>query len=177
MGFFNKIIGGARQFHNQTELKSALLNDLLDPVMERVMERLIDVLVEFAQTDVYSAFSPKWYDRTMSLADRDMWSYEKPRIDADCVRSCIGEMDNSAFSFAEQGLPVDEEKWQHGNKYYGELSPKDFVAIINEGSHGGMANFPPVPARPFWDDFDRYVQNHIDEIFVEECRNSGINLY
>lgn len=137
------------------------VNSRLEIALTNTMEEVMDRLHEFIQNEVYS-YNQDWYERSMELLNN--WEYTKPQL--------IGK--NTMLSTLAFSQPIShsgEPNWQHGMSY---LSNQALLEIVNEGRIGNICGFPQIGARPFLDEFMKWVNLNIYTIFKEHAKNTGL---
>ena len=149
------------EFNQDTERSTKL-------ALERTLYKFKDDLYEFIKSDVYNAYSPKWYERTNSLQDKstiETYIYKN-------ISNAIGG--GIKFNSSYYNEHSDRNLFQHGNEIQ-FLPVNSFLAIINDWTLQGNNNpyhFPIIERRSFWDDFLRYVNTNFNDVFAEEFRKA-----
>lgn len=128
--------------------------------MKRAMQYANDFamskLLEYIMNDTYrDRDDNKFYDRTYDFLEG--W---RVKIEKDNDNNMV-----TRFYFDEKALSHDSENFIHGSEYskYGELSPAEFLAIMNgdgNSKNASVANFPTweeLGRKPFWEDFIKWA--------------------
>jgi hypothetical protein len=148
----------AKIINNSVELQTTLGVDL-QRALDLTMKELLDKLQDFIVADVYSAWSPSFYERTTDTINN--WEYSNPTINGTEASSTL-EMTN---------LSHNMDKFQHGSYISGDLSVDYFLDILNgKRPIGNAFNFPQVKREPFWDDYLQWVESNIDNIWQKNCK-------
>lgn len=143
------------------------VNEKIKQAMDLTMDELLDKLKDYIQQDVYDNSTygqnqPQWYTRSYELLNN--WDYTK----ADVIDNYSVE---SILSFSKpishSGYPL----YQHG---VDQVDNQAFAEIVNDGKIGDLFGFPQLGARPYWNDFWKYVDANIHRIFAEKCNLVGL---
>ena len=142
------------------------VNEKIKQAMDMTMDELLDKLKDYIQQDVYDnstlGTQPQWYTRSYELLNN--WDYTKAEI--------IGN--NSIESILSFSKPISHSGYplyQHG---VDQVDNQEFADIVNSGKIGDLFGFPQLGARPYWDDFWKYAETHIYEIFAKNCNLVGL---
>ena len=138
-------------------------------IIENVAQKLVDELLKIIEETVYSYEGSFTDNRTREF--KNSWEYSKPIIQGKLVSSEIFQ------NFLT--MTAVPELFIHGSEYNnGELVINELNEIINNGLVGKktIANFPQIEARPFWDEFQKYLDKNFEQIFMKECMNQGLTI-
>lgn len=138
-------------------------------VIDNVAQKLVDKLLQIIDETVYSYNGNFVDNRTYQF--RDSWEHSKPIIQGKLVSSEIFQ------NFLT--MTAVPELFIHGSEYNnGELVVNELNEIINNGLVGKktIANFPQIEARPFWDEFQKYLDENFEQIFIKECIAQGLTI-
>lgn len=147
-------------------------------VMQKALDRTTDVLLgqllKLIETTVYSYHST-WingYDGDIGRTREfyDSWESSKSTIRGNILESEIFQ-NYLAMRYIDP--------FSHGSRYSsqpGALQEGALAKIINEGLAPSFRNFPNMEARPFWDEFQTFVNENLDRIFVTQCRVLGLDV-
>ena len=153
--FFYLLKGGENMskdsYDNIEELYADLLNDIKNSVGEEVAKEMKKIEQEVIDRNVYSAFSPKVYER---------------RKDGGGLRS----EDNMVTDISPNGdgVIIEIENMATGNERYNDYWTGEIHPLIESGSYMWNGTMPP--PRPFIDETQKEVDNKIDKI-VEDALN------
>ena len=133
------------------ELYADLLNEIKNTVADEIAKEMKKIEQEVIDRDVYSAFSPKVYER---------------RKDDGGLRS----EDNMVEGISIDGdsVIIEVENMTTGNERYNDYWKGEIQPLIESGSYMWNGKMPP--PRPFIDDTQREVDKRIDKI-VEDALN------
>ena len=133
------------------ELYADLLNEIKNTVAEEIAKEMKKIEQEVIDRNVYSAFSPKVYER---------------RKDDGGLRS----EDNMVEGISIDGdsVIIEVENMTTGNERYNDYWKGEIQPLIESGSYMWNGKMPP--PRPFIDDTQREVDKRIDKI-VEDTLN------
>lgn len=153
------------QINNLFDLHTNI-NEKIKQAMDLTMDELLDKLKDYIQQDVYDnstlGTQPQWYTRSYELLNN--WDYTKAEI--------IGNNSiESILSFSKPITHSDYPLYQHG---VDQVDNQAFAEIVNDGKIGDLFGFPQLGARPYWNDFWKYVETHIYEIFAKNCNLVGL---
>jgi len=147
----------------------------LQKAMDNTAEELLNALMKIIEDVVYSYHSPTndwtngWdgdYGRTGQF--KESWEKSKSIIAGNIIKTEI--MQNITQNFLEY-----QEPFSHGSEYKGgEISAENLDDIINNGLRDTGIGFPEMQPRPFWADFEKYVDTNLDDIFVRNCMGVGL---
>lgn len=161
-------------FNQISDLMSFATQQVSD-ALEETMEQLLDSLLKFIEEDIYNNYTPKFYDRTEEVKDKENW-----KIVPSSSEGCIGY--KIMFTPIKWTTPTDNYRngssaFTHGNYMFGELQANDLLRILNGDFKSGIAfNFPPSSSihEHFWDDFIDYTKNNINTLFQANCTKRGL---
>lgn len=149
----------------------------VESAMNDVYERLLNRLIFLIQRDVYSAYSPEFYERTEDLLDRNNWEIKKWKRGDNVYREIIFKnegLSNPMFN----GDTHDPAAYIHGNYVKSFTKSNVFLRMLNnEIPQGNAFNFPRVDRRPFWDDFMDYCDRYYRTLLMNACRRRGFTIY
>ena len=133
------------------ELYADLLNEIKNTVAKEIAKEMKKIEQEVIDRNVYSAFSPKVYER---------------RKDDGGLRS----EDNMVEGISTDGdsVIIEVENMTTGNERYNDYWKGEIQPLIESGSYMWNGKMPP--PRPFIDDTQREVDKRIDKI-VEDALN------
>ena len=133
------------------ELYADLLNELKNTVAKEIAKEMKKIEQEVIDRNVYSAFSPKVYER---------------RKDDGGLRS----EDNMVEGISIDGdsVIIEVENMTTGNERYNDYWKGEIQPLIESGSYMWNGKMPP--PRPFIDDAQREVDKRIEKI-VEDALN------
>ena len=133
------------------ELYADLLNEIKNTVADEIAKEMKKIEQEVIDRDVYSAFSPKVYER---------------RKDDGGLRS----EDNMVEGISIDGdsVIIEVENMTTGNERYNDYWKGEIQPLIESGSYMWNGKMPP--PRPFIDDTQREIDKRIDKI-VEDALN------
>ena len=133
------------------ELYADLLNEIKNTVAKEIAKEMKKIEQEVIDRNVYSAFSPKVYER---------------RKDDGGLRS----EDNMVEGISIDGdsVIIEVENMTTGNERYNDYWKGEIQPLIESGSYMWNGKMPP--PRPFIDDTQREVDKRIDKI-VEDALN------
>ena len=133
------------------ELYADLLNEIKNTVAKEIAKEMKKIEQEVIDRNVYSAFSPKVYER---------------RKDDGGLRS----EDNMVEGISIDGdsVIIEVENMTTGNERYNDYWKGEIQPLIESGSYMWNGKMPP--PRPFIDDAQREVDKRIDKI-VEDALN------
>ena len=133
------------------ELYADLLNEIKNTVAKEIAKEMKKIEQEVIDRNVYSAFSPKAYER---------------RKDDGGLRS----EDNMVEGISIDGdsVIIEVENMTTGNERYNDYWKGEIQPLIESGSYMWNGKMPP--PRPFIDDAQREVDKRIDKI-VEDALN------
>lgn len=140
------------------------LSFVLSQILDNVTQRLYDELITIIQTKIYNS-EPLWYTRTYQFSDS--FVMENAKSMGDFVESKIYQ-DLSVMVW-------NAELFQHGN-IYEPLKEHELADILNNGTNNSAFGFSPVQATNFWNDFEKYVNLNLNNIFQEEAKKYGLNV-
>ena len=134
------------------ELYADLLNEIKNTVAKEIAKEMKKIEQEVIDRNVYSAFSPKVYER---------------RKDDGGLRS----EDNMVEGISIDGdsVIIEVENMTTGNERYNDYWKGEIQPLIESGSYMWNGKMPP--PRPFIDDTQREVDKRIDKI-VEDAINT-----
>ena len=133
------------------ELYADLLNEIKNTVAKEIAKEMKKIEQEVIDRNVYSAFSPKVYER---------------RKDDGGLRS-EGNM-VEGISIDGDSVIIEVENMTTGNERYNDYWKGEIQPLIESGSYMWNGKMPP--PRPFIDDTQREVDKRIDKI-VEDALN------
>ena len=133
------------------ELYADLLNEIKNTVADEIAKEMKKIEQEVIDRNVYSAFSPKVYER---------------RKDDGGLRS-EGNM-VEGISIDGDSVIIEVENMTTGNERYNDYWKGEIQPLIESGSYMWNGKMPP--PRPFIDDAQREVDKRIDKI-VEDALN------
>ena len=133
------------------ELYADLLNEIKNTVADEIAKEMKKIEQEVIDRNVYSAFSPKVYER---------------RKDDGGLRS----EDNMVEGISIDGdsVIIEVENMTTGNERYNDYWKGEIQPLIESGSYMWNGKMPP--PRPFIDDTQREIDKRIDKI-VEDALN------
>lgn len=133
------------------ELYADLLNEIKNTVAKEIAKEMKKIEQEVIDRNVYSAFSPKVYER---------------RKDDGGLRS----EDNMVEGISIDGdsVIIEVENMTTGNERYNDYWKGEIQPLIESGSYMWNGKMPP--PRPFIDDTQREVDKRIEKI-VEDALN------
>ena len=133
------------------ELYADLLNEIKNTVADEIAKEMKKIEQEVIDRNVYSAFSPKVYER---------------RKDDGGLRS----EDNMVEGISIDGdsVIIEVENMTTGNERYNDYWKGEIQPLIESGSYMWNGKMPP--PRPFIGDTQREVDKRIDKI-VEDALN------
>ena len=133
------------------ELYADLLNEIKNTVAKEIAKEMKKIEQEVIDRNVYSAFSPKVYER---------------RKDDGGLRS----EDNMVEGISTDGdsVIIEVENMTTGNERYNDYWKGEIQPLIESGSYMWNGKMPP--PRPFIDDTQREVDKRIEKI-VEDALN------
>ena len=133
------------------ELYADLLNEIKNTVAKEIAKEMKKIEQEVIDRNVYSAFSPKVYER---------------RKDDGGLRS----EDNMVEGISIDGdsVIIEVENMTTGNERYNDYWKGEIQPLIESGSYMWNGKMPP--PRPFIDDAQREVDKRIEKI-VEDALN------
>lgn len=133
------------------ELYADLLNEIKNTVADEIAKEMKKIEQEVIDRNVYSAFSPKVYER---------------RKDDGGLRS----EDNMVEGISIDGdsVIIEVENMTTGNERYNDYWKGEIQPLIESGSYMWNGKMPP--PRPFIDDTQREVDKRIEKI-VEDALN------
>ena len=133
------------------ELYADLLNEIKNTVAKEIAKEMKKIEQEVIDRNVYSAFSPKVYER---------------RKDDGGLRS----EDNMVEGISIDGdsVIIEVENMTTGNERYNDYWKGEIQPLIESGSYMWNGKMPP--PRPFIDDTQREIDKRIDKI-VEDALN------
>lgn len=127
----------------------AVIGAAVSAAFVEVINKAYKELQDVMRSEVYGAYSPTDYDRTMGL----LTSWRKQ----------VGGLDAELW-FDPARLALNPANWQHGSKYDGGDTRSAILDIIAGGYRAMNANTgKPIPARPAWDVFIRRCDDNMDE--------------
>ena len=133
------------------ELYADLLKEIKNTVDDEIDKEMKKIEQEVIDRNVYSAFSPKVYER---------------RKDDGGLRS-EGNM-VEGISIDGDSVIIEVENMTTGNERYNDYWKGEIQPLIESGSYMWNGKMPP--PRPFIDDTQREVDKRIDKI-VEDALN------
>ena len=138
-------------YNDIEELCADLLNDIKNSVADEVAKGMKKIEQEVIDRNVYSAFSPKVYER---------------RKDNGGLRS----EDNMVADISSNGdgVTIEVENMTTGNERYNDYWTGEIQPLIESGSYMWNGTMPP--PRPFIDNTQKEVDKKIDKI-VEDALN------
>ena len=138
-------------YNDIEELCADLLNDIKNSVADEVVKEMKKIEQEVIDRNVYSAFSPKVYER---------------RKDGGGLRS----EDNMVADISANGdgVTIEIKNTTTGNEKYNDYWTGEIQPLIERGSYMWNGTMPP--PRPFVDDTQKEVDKKIDKI-VEDALN------
>ena len=133
------------------ELYADLLNEIKNTVAKEIAKEMKKIEQEVIDRNVYSAFSPKVYER---------------RKDDGGLRS----EDNMVEGISIDGdsVIIEVENMTTGNERYNDYWKGEIQPLIESGSYMWNGKMPP--PRPFIDDTQKEVDKRIEKI-VEDALN------
>ncbi len=160
--------------NNSLELQNRA-NQALMTVVDNTIQIALDKLLDIIEQTVYS-YGATWtngqggdFGRTHEFYDT--WGKTKARFTSSFFGSAVE-------ASILQTLPLSyHEPFSHGSIVSGgAISKNDLSNIINEGLSESNLNFPAIEARPFWDEFERWCDKNLINIFTSECKRMGLNI-
>ena len=141
----------SKEYDNIEELCADLLNDIKNVVADEVAKEMKKIEQEVIDKNVYSAFSPKVYER---------------RKDNGGLRS----EDNMVTDISITGdvVTIEVANMTIGNERYNDYWKGEIQPLIESGNYMWNGNMPP--PRPFIDETQNEVDKRIEEI-VEKSLN------
>ena len=138
-------------YNDIEELYADLLNEIKNTVADEIAKEMKKIEQEVIDRNVYSAFSPKVYER---------------RKDDGGLRS----EDNMVEGISIDGdsVIIEVENMTTGNERYNDYWKGEIQPLIESGRYMWKGRTPP--PRPFIDDTQKEVDKKIDEI-VEDALN------
>ena len=137
-----------RKFSNIIELQKGV-EQYCKFALQDTLDELKEMLHAYIMKDIYNTKKGTFYDRTRILLIKDMivikiWN----AFSANKLGGTLS-FDESLF---ERSVNVD--KFQHGNPFFGELTLKSYLEIVNsKNDWDNPYHFPSVNRGLFWDDF------------------------
>ena len=133
------------------ELYADLLNEIKNTVADEIAKEMKKIEQEVIDRNVYSAFSPKVYER---------------RKDDGGLRS----EDNMVIDTSTNGdsVTIEVKNMTTGNERYNDYWTGEIQPLIESGSYMWNGTMPP--PRPFIDNTQKEVDKKIDKI-VEDALN------
>ena len=134
------------------ELYADLLNEIKNTVAKEIAKEMKKIEQEVIDRNVYSAFSPKVYER---------------RKDDGGLRS----EDNMVIDTSTNGdsVTIEVKNMTTGNERYNDYWTGEIQPLIESGSYMWNGTMPP--PRPFIDNTQKEVDKKIDKI-VEDALNN-----
>lgn len=144
---------------NQEELQQ-VINDLVSEALDLTTEELLNKLEEFIQSDVYNVSS--LWDSVYGLRTGEFgksWDRTKAKkVTKNIIETEIFQ--NVSIMNVVDVPPIHIDK-------------NNLAEIINSGTGYNFGQMEGV-ARPFWNDFMKWVDEHFDGIFRKNCINVGL---
>ena len=135
------MIDSTAEFH-------AVIGAAVSAALSEVIDKAYEELQKVIQSDIYGAYSPTDYSRTMGLLTS--WQRQAGGLDAE-------------LWFDPSRLPLNPSAWQHGSKYDGGDTRAAILDIIEGGYRAMNANTgKPIPSRPAWQRFMQVVNAELD---------------
>lgn len=160
--------------NNDTQLK-LIINQSLETAMNNTTKIALDELLNIIEQTVYS-YSATWTNGQGGDTGRthefyDSWGKTKAKI----VNTLKGSAVEASIM---QMIPLEwHQPFSHGSIVEGRaITIEELDNIINKGISESHINFPAIEARPFWDEFEKWCNGNIKNIFRQECQKVGLNL-
>lgn len=160
--------------NSEVQLKSVIAQQLQTAV-ENTADVALKELLNIIERTVYS-YNATWtngYDGDPGRTHEfyDSWDKTKAKITNTFKGSAVE-------ASIMQTMPLEwHEPFSHGSIVEGRtLSISELDHIINEGLSESHLSFPAIQARPFWDEFEKWCNGNIKQIFQQECQKVGLNL-
>ena len=160
--------------NSTTELKSVIYDKLkiaIDSTTEVALNKLLDII----EHTVYS-YNATWTNGSGGEFGRthefyDTWGKTKAKM----VRGLRG---SAVAASIMQMLPLTwHQPFSHGSVVEGRaLTINELDNIINSGISESHINFPAIEARPFWDEFEKWCNENLTNIFQRECISAGLEV-
>ena len=149
------MISSTAEFH-------AVIGAAVSAAFQEVIDKAYKELQKIIQSDIYGAYSPTDYARTMGL----LTSWRKQ----------VGGLDAELW-FDPARLPLNPAAWQHGSKYDGGDTRAAILDIIEGGYRAMNANTgKPIPSRPAWQRFLSLVDANLDSWMRAALAHQGLEV-
>jgi len=155
--------------NNMAQL-NLILGGAVAEALENTTKILLEELRRIIDQDIYS-YNATWtngYDDVLGRTGqfKDSWIMEMSPLIGTYVQSQIFQ-DYDAMDY--------DSPFSHGSEYSGgKLKPNGLADIIENGLAPAFHGFPEGHARPFWSNFENYVNANVQRIFAEECKKLGL---
>lgn len=149
------------------------IGEVTSDIMNECIEKdIFPKLLEFIESDVYS------YDATWTNGGKE---------DDECARTgqfkkawFVGKIKSGFYDQLYIGLDGSKLKYKapfvhRSISMYDEIE-NILPEIINNGLNKSCFNFPAIEARPFWTDFQNWVENNLADLFIARCKKHGIKM-
>lgn len=151
----------ATEVTNDIDLQRAILGEF-KKVVDYVLKKLSEKLEQYIQEDTYSAYSPTWYVRTDNFLNSV--EVKNSTINNSNAEGEVGINDSASGAW-----------WR-----YEEINSQTFLEIMNgDRAVGAILGFPTeseLGRKPFWSDFEKYVNENLDNLFKQGCVANGIEI-
>ena len=138
----------------------AVIGAAVSAAFVEVMDKAYKELQDVMRSEVYGAYSPTDYERTMGL----LTSWEKQ----------VGGLDAKLW-FEPSMLVLNPSAWQHGSKYDGGDTRSAILDIIAGGYNAMNAHTgKPIPSRPAWEKFMQICDANMDEWIRSALIHQGL---
>ena len=135
------MISSTAEFH-------AVIGAAVSAALNEVIDKAYEELQKIIQSDIYGAYSPTDYSRTMGLLTS--WRKQAGGLDAE-------------LWFEPAMLALNPSAWQHGSKYDGGDTRAAILDILEGGYNAMNAHTgKPIPSRPAWQRFLSSVDAKLD---------------
>lgn len=150
------MIDSTAEFH-------AVIGAAVSMAFVEVIEKAYLELQRIMQSDIYGAYSPTDYGRTMGL----LTSWRKQ----------VGGLDAELF-YDPSRLALAPASWVHSSQYDGGDMRSALLDILAGGYRAMNANTgKPIPARPAWENFMRSCEAKMDKWVIAALRHQGLVVF
>ncbi len=157
---------------NETELKLDI-GIKVSQAIENTTAILCDELLKIIQQNVYNAYSPKEYIRT----EQFLYSWEstvavvKNYITQSYIQQDLSVMQTDKLINHTKGNFYTNPTYTNHNFPNGKGS---LAEVIENGSPSDYHYWGNAIPRPFWNEFELYIDTNIDRIFAEQMAFVGL---
>lgn len=151
-----------------TDITSKLMPQI-NRALEYTTAQLLTKLLEIIEKDVYS-YGATWtngWDGDLGRTEQFKASWEKSQA------TIMGNISESKI-FQNYLTMVYNPPFSHGSPKSGQLAENALSGIINDGLKDTGIGFPSIKGRPFWTEFETYVNENFSRILETNCRILGI---